>query len=154
MYCIDTSALIEAWVGRYPPENFPKLWAHLDHLISNGRITAPAEVLTEIEKKSDELHPWLKQREKALVTPYDDAFLANVKALLRRFPRLVMEKKQRFAADPFVITLAQRKRWKVVTEEKPTGSLNRPNIPDVCNELSIDGIPLIRLIRDENWVIS
>ena len=33
-----------------------------------------------------------------------------------------MEKKQRFAAE----------RLTVVTEEKPTGGLNRPNIPDLC----------------------
>lgn len=108
----------------------------------------------EVEKKSDELHAWLKQRERAFVTPYDDDFLLAVKTLLRRFPRLVMEKKQRYAADPFVITLAQQKGWIIVTEEKPTGSLNRPNIPDVCNELDITWIPLIRLIRDEGWIVG
>lgn len=92
MYCIDTSALIAAWVERYPPENFPPLWRHLDQLISRRRISAPPEVLGEVEKKSDELHAWLKQRERALVTPYDDDFLLAVRTLLRRFPRLVMEK--------------------------------------------------------------
>ena len=63
-YCIDTSCLIAAWEERYPPENFPKFWNYLDQLISDGRVRAPAAVLDETEKKSKELHVWLKDRPK------------------------------------------------------------------------------------------
>ena len=61
-YCIDTSALIEAWQVDYPIENFPGFWKRMDELIEAGRLVAPKEVLRETTKRSDELHTWLNAR--------------------------------------------------------------------------------------------
>lgn len=154
MYCIDSSALISACQERYPIENFTKFWTYLDSMMECQKITAPYEVLYEISKKSDDLHGWLKQREARFVSPYDEDVLLTVRQILDRFPRLVAEKKQRFAADPFVIALAQRRGLVIVTEERPTTSLKRPNIPDVCTEIGVRCAPLLHLIREERWLIS
>jgi hypothetical protein len=154
MYCIDSSALIAAWQERYPIENFPKFWTCLDGLMGCQKITAPPEVLEEISKKSDDLHGWLKEREARFVSPYDDAILLAVKQILARFPRLVAEKKQRFAADPFVIALAQHRGLVIVTQEGRTGSLTRPNIPDVCTEIGVRCVPLLHMMREERRLIS
>lgn len=32
-HCIDTSALLEAWVRRYPNDVFPGLWAHIEEVL-------------------------------------------------------------------------------------------------------------------------
>ena len=151
-YCIDTSCLIAAWEERYPIDHFPKFWALLEAAITARKICALLAVHDETEKKSKELHDWLGNREGLFVDLNED-METGVKVILAKHPRPVMEKRQRFAADPFIIAVAKLRRLTVVTEEKPTGGLNRPNITDLC----ADGrsyINLLQLIRAENWVIS
>jgi Domain of unknown function (DUF4411) len=152
-YCIDTSCLIAAWEERYPPENFPKFWDLLHGAIASGRIRAPLAVLDETEKKSKDLHAWLRGRPHLFVQ-YEEDIQLEVRAVLAKHPRLVMEKKQRYSADPFVIAIAKIRGLTIVTEEHPTGSLTRPNIPDVCRDYHLECISLLQLIRAEAWVIS
>lgn len=152
-YCMDSSALIAAWDERYPPTNFPKLWDLIDGALGDGRMFVPEIVTDELDKKSKDLCKWLKQRSHAIV-PYESEIQAVGKALLAKYPRLVMQKKQSFAADPFVIATARVKGQLVVTEEGPTGSMNRPNIPDVCTVEGVKCINFIDVIRDEAWVFG
>ena len=154
IYCIDTSALIAGWQERYPPENFPVFWRRVDELIADNRLTAPMEVLRETEKRSDELHGWLSAR-RQMFRELDDAIQIEAAGVLRQYPRLVGDRRLRTSADPFVIALARVAGLRVVTDEKPTGNLQRPNIPDVCLAL---GMPpcmgLLDLIRAEKWVLG
>jgi Domain of unknown function (DUF4411) len=152
-YCIDTSSLIAAWQERYPIENFPNVWVKVDALIDAGRLIAPVDVLHEIKKRSDELHDWLKARRK-MFRELDDAVQIEAAQVLSQFPRLVGERKLRTSADPFVIALARIEGFQLVTDEKPTGSLSRPNIPDVCAELSMTTINILDLIRAEKWIVG
>ena len=154
VYCIDTSALIAAWQERYPIENFPPFWQRLDDLINDGRLTAPVEVLRETSRRSDELHAWLSTR-KEMFRELEEALQIEAANVLAQFPRLVGERKLRTSADPFVIALARVDSLRIVTDEKRTGSLQRPNIPDVCDALRMDPcISLLELIRAENWVLG
>lgn len=125
----------------------------MEVLVNEGRLVAPVEVLHETKKRSDELHAWLKLH-KAMFRELDDANQIEAAQILARFPRLVGEKKLRTSADPFVIALARVEGLQLVTDEKPTGSLSRPNIPDVCVELKMTVIGLLQLIKAENWVIG
>ena len=84
----------------------------------------------------------------------DDAIQIEAAQILKRFPRLVGEKKLRTSADPFVIAMARVGGHQLVTEEKPTLNPLRPNIPDVCMELQVPTINLLRLIRNENWILG
>jgi Domain of unknown function (DUF4411) len=154
IYCFDTSSLITAWQERYPIENFPKFWDRVDGLIGEGRLISPIKVFHEIKKRSDELHGWLKSRKDGIFRELDDAVQIEVANILQRFPRLVGEKKLRTSADPFVIALAGVTGYQLVTEEKPSGSLNRPNIPDVCSELSLFSIGILQVIQQEKWVVG
>jgi Domain of unknown function (DUF4411) len=133
IYCIDTSSFIAAWQERYPVENFPAFWNMMDALIKAGRLMAPIDVLYEIKKRSDELYSWLKAR-KAMFRELDDAVQVEAAQVLLQFPRLVGERKLRTSADPFVIALARVEGWQVVTDEKPTGSM--------------------QVIRTEKWVVG
>ena len=65
----------------------------------------------------------------------EEAVQIEAARVLAKYPRLVGERKLRTLADPFVIALARVVRFQIVTDEKPTGSLHRPNIPDVCTYL-------------------
>jgi hypothetical protein len=154
IYCIDTSALIAAWQERYPLENFPAFWRRIDDLIEAGRLTAPVEVLRETERRSDELNAWLTAR-KGMFRELEDAIQLEAANVLAQFPRLVGERRLRTSADPFVIALARVSSLQIVTEEKPTGVLQRPNIPDVCTALGMSAcMSLIDLIRAERWVVG
>jgi transcriptional regulator with XRE-family HTH domain len=55
---------------------------------------------------------------------------------------------------PFVIALARVKRLLIVTDEKPTGSMARPNIPDICTGLQLPTMGLLQLIQAEKWVLG
>lgn len=154
IYCVDTSSLIAAWQERYPIENFPKFWDRMENLIGDGRLISPIEVFNEIKKRSDELHGWLKARKDGIFRDLDDKVQIEVANVLQRFPRLVADKKLRTSADPFVIALAKLTGYQLVTEEKPTGNLNRPNIPDVCAQLSVSTIGILQLIQREKWVVG
>ncbi len=106
-------------------------------------------------KKSDELHKWLKQRD-VLFIPLEENIQERAKKILKKFPRLVSQKKIRFAADTFVIALAIEKNCMIITQENPTGNYNKPNIPDVCNngEFHNECDNLLGLIRQEGWVFN
>jgi len=152
-YCIDTSSLIAAWQERYPIENFPGFWVRMDGLIEEGRLIAPVDVLYETKKRSDELHVWLKAR-RAMFRELNDAVQIEAAQVLSQFPRLVGERKMRTSADPFVIALARVEGLQLVTDEKPTGSMSRPNIPDVCAVLDMTAIGVLDLIRREKWIVG
>ena len=152
VYCIDTSSLIAAWQERYPIENFPPFWDKMDALIAAKRLIAPAEVLNEMKKRSDELHTWLKARPH-MFRELDDAIQIEAGQVLGRFPRLVGERKLRTSADPFVIALARVEGLELVTDERPTGNPNRPNIPDVCAALGMTSMGVLDLIKAEKWVM-
>jgi hypothetical protein len=123
-YCLDTSALVGAWVRLYPPDVFPALWENLDQLIDSGEVVAPEEVLNELEAKEDDLFAWARERRDLLFVPLDEDQMAATTEILREFPRLVGELADRNRADPFVIALARVRGLVVVSEER--GGNRRP----------------------------
>lgn len=150
MYCLDTSALIEAWTRTYPRDVFPSLWENFDIMIKEGKILCPDEVHEELKKKEDDLLKWADSR-KDLFYALDDDLQAVTSEILSEFPRLVDTKKNRSQADPFVIGLAQITGRKVVSEEKNNGTLRVPKIPFVCEHYNVECIKLVEMIREEGW---
>ena len=153
-YSVDTSAFLDGWVRYYPPDTFPGLWERIEKLIDSGDLRATEEVLHELEKKHDDVYAWAKERKDALAVPIDDRIQPAVSAILEDFEKLLDTRKNRSAADPFVIALAKIEGCTVVTGEGTTGSLNRPNIPDVCSALGVPCIGLLQLIRREGWTFG
>lgn len=151
VYCIDTSALIAAWYERYKPKRFPKLWDQLDGLIQEGRLVSSLLVLGECEKRSPELHVWLKEREHMFIEP-DQAVQQRVQHVLNAYKGLVAAGKQKFAADSFVIATAEVHGYTVVTEETGPDSLRK--IPGVCNAMGIPTSNLMQLFDAEDWTIG
>lgn len=150
MYSIDTSALMDGWVRYYPPDVIPSLWDRMHDLVEAGSLLAIEEVFYELEKKADDLYEWVKSRP-AMIVEIDEDHQARVKRLLTQWPRLVDSKKNRSGADPFVIALAEQRGLAVVTGERPTGSLAKPMIPDVCEQVGVRSISLLEMIREQGW---
>lgn len=149
-YSIDTSAILDGWRRYYPPDVLPDVWNGLDDLIRDGHLAATEEVLLELEKRDDEVYRWARKRKKMFV-PIDEPVQTAVSAILLTHEKLVDTRKNRSAADPFVIALAQVKGCAVVTGERATHTSERPNIPDVCADLGIRSIGLLDLFREERW---
>lgn len=103
-------------------------------------------------KKDDEVAKWAQQHTKLFI-PIDDEIQLALAEILQRFTRLVNTQRNRSMADPWVIALAQVRDCTVVTGEAPSGNLDRPKIPDVCQALGIRCINLLKLFREERWVL-
>jgi hypothetical protein len=141
---------MDAWQRWYPPEFFPSLWANLDHLVREQRLLTSDEVLHELERKTDDLHLWVKERKQICVALTDEV-QGEVAAILGAFPTLVDSRTGKSFADPFVIATAKVTSTIVVTGERPTGAAHRPKIPDVCNHYGVEWISIVELIRRERW---
>ena len=151
--CIDTSALIHAWRRAYPIHNFRDVWNRMDGLIGAGRLLSSAEVLDELRKRDDDLHEWAKRREDIFLDITGDELQIRMADILGRYPRLVDTRRNRSAADPFVIAIAglHDPPLVVVTQEGPTNRIAKPHIPDVCAAEGLDCISILDLIVREDW---
>jgi len=152
-YCLDTSVLIQSWNDVYPPASFPGLWTRIADLIDSGEIISSDEVRREIEVKDDLLHDWCKPRV-AMFLPLTAAIQTTATGILAALPRLVDSRTGKSMGDPFVVATAYHTGTVVVTQEKPTGSLLRPKIPEACGHLRIRWMSMLDVIRTEGWVFS
>lgn len=150
-YSIDTSAFLEAWRRRYPPDIFPAVWARIEAVIDAGDLAATEEVFLELEKRDDDVHAWAKGHRGNLFVPIDEPQQRHVAAILQKHERLVDTRKNRSSADPFVIALALANGCAVITAEAATGKADRPNIPDVCSALGVRSINLVEFFREQGW---
>ena len=150
-YCIDTSALMDAWVRWYPQEMFPTLWDKMDELLAAGRLISSEEVLLELERKEgDTLHAWAQERQQFFL-PLDVTIQGCASRIMTSHPRLVDGRTGKSFADPWIIATADTHKCIVVTGEKPTGQRERPKIPDVCRDMNLRCISFVDLIRHEKW---
>lgn len=151
IYCIDTSALIDAWIRWYPEDMFPTLWENIENIIDEGKLISSEEVLNELERKEgDSLHQWAQERQ-GIFLPLDDNIQECARQIMTSHPQLVDGRTGKSFADPWVIATANVHGTVLVTGEKPTGSPDRPKIPDVCRDMSIKCIGFVDMIRQENW---
>jgi uncharacterized protein DUF4411 len=124
----------------------------MDDAARKGEIVVVDEVLREVERKDDGLVGWLKERQ-SMVISIDDALQRRVVEIMAKYSRLVDSRKNRSGCDPWVIALAQERGLTVVTAEKRSGTLARPKIPDVCDDMGIPCIEVIDLFRRQGWKV-
>ncbi|MEO7196734.1 MAG: DUF4411 family protein [Pseudonocardiaceae bacterium] len=133
-----------------PPEIFLTLWANIEQMIATGSIRAIDVVRDELGRRDDATRAWAAAQEGLFVILDGDVQGATSKTLAAH-PKLMGRGGGRNAADPFVIGLARAHGGIVVTEETPTGNLERPRIPDVCSALGVRCVNLIGFVRDQGW---
>jgi hypothetical protein len=149
VYSLDSSGILDLF-RYYPPDVFPTIWTQMEAAASGNVVLASDEVYRELEKKDDAAFQWLKAR-RAMVVDIDAAIQQRVTAILASHPRLIDTRKNRSSGDPFVIALAQVRALSVVTGERPSGVLAKPNIPDVCVALGVPWMNVLSMFRKEGW---
>ena len=153
-YCFDTSSFIHASLRAYPPLNFPSFWKNLDALIQSGKVTCLKAVLTELEKKDDDLLKWAKAHSKILIVEHDQEIQATVSVIMADpvLQKLVDINRDRSAGDPFVVATAKTRGLTLVTQED-YGRKTAVKMPNVCDALGVNHIKLVDLIVGEKWVM-
>lgn len=149
-FSLDTSGILDAWVRNYPPDVFPTIWSNMDASARNSEIFVIEEVVRELERKDDDIHKWVRERD-AMIVVIDADIQTHLAAIMSKYGRLVDTKKNRSGCDPWVIALAQARGMTVVTGEKATGNLQKPKIPDVCNDLGVPCIEILDFFRQQGW---
>lgn len=148
-YSIDSSGVLDLF-RYYPPDVFPSIWAQVETATKGGLILAIDEVYRELEKKDDDAFQWMKSHREMIIA-IDTEVQKRVTKILAIHHRLIDTRKNRSAGDPFVIALAQLRNCPVVTGEKATGNIAKPNIPDVCAALGVACMPILAMFRKEGW---
>ena len=148
-YSLDSSGILDLF-RLYPPDVFPTIWTQMDSAALGGTVFAIDEVYRELEKKDDVAFQWLKAR-RTMVVALDTHIQQRVSTILGAHPRLVDTRKNRSSGDPFVIGLAQARGFSVVTGERASGVLAKPNIPDVCIAVGIPCMSVLEMFRKDGW---
>ena len=151
-YSLDSDVLIQAWRD-YPIDNFPPVWDKLEELGANDSLGMSELILDELKRGGDKLYDWAKCQESDLVIPTSDLIDEEVSYLVNNYNNfgIITGKNE---ADPFVVAVAKAHSCSVVTNERRSGSLNGPKIPDVCLEEDIPWIRFVDIIKRENLVFQ
>lgn len=149
-WCFDTSALIEPWIRRYPPDIFGPVWETLAALADKGIICAPSDVRIELEGQKDDLFEWSKDLNGFFIEP-DRQLLETSKQIVNAYPGLIKPNSTKSGADPFVIALAKINKVPVVTYETSAKKDKAPKIPNVCDDLKIKVVTLVDVLREEGF---
>ena len=156
VYSVDTSSLIEAYRFLYPMKNFPALWQEFEKLIKSDQLKMSELVFEEV-MQDEVLDKWCRDK---VLKPYleskiDDSDQKTVRNILSKYPGMLNVKKGTSGADPWVVALAMKfQNVIVVTEEKSTGNLQHPRIPDVCKVSNIECVTIAGIVRKENWIFD
>ena len=110
-------------------------------------------MLKELEKRDDDLYEWANERKDMFLDIEGNNLQIRLAEILKLYPRLVDTRKNRSAADPFVIAVASvfDPPLVVVTQEGQTNNIDKPHIPDVCVAENLECITILDLIIREDW---
>ncbi len=152
VYTIDASALMDGWSRYYPPDILPSLWESIEQTIKSNRLISPVEVKLELERKDDDLHEWISNRD-SMFREVTDGIQERIASIVNQFPNFIPDRSpDGIWADPYVIALAGETNSIVVTGEKKAPSNARKlKIPNICDFLNIEWIALLEMIRREQW---
>ena len=165
IYSIDTSVILDIWCppegNMFSKEKIPKLWNHIEKLITEGKIIASKEVYDELERHAaEDLLKWLKNNKEMFV--FNREQLERAEQLINDFYSLYKrgyKPEISNAADPFVVATAIVHKAVVFTSEHEQGKhdakeVNEPTIPTVCSNYGIECVNIEKFIEREGFKIT
>lgn len=167
-YVIDTSSLVEldnkhlVLPGQVPrPPSFSLeeralVWDGLEGLAGNARLKLITQVKAELTRWNPEALNRLKIYRGHRAPSRTPDLVRHYQTVMSQFPRLI-ERYPRFdPADPWIIAMARKYGYTIVTEETPVAQKARPPrktpIPDVCQAMGIPCLQLRALAELEEWL--
>jgi len=148
-YIIDTSSLIEL-KDTYRKSVFSGAWDDIKDYLKNGIICSSVLVYDELKQQEDDIiFKMVNQFPHIFIVPTEE-IQNKVKEILALYPRLIKIKSNKSGADPFVVATAIINKVPVVTNEKKTGDINYPHIPDICAAINHKCYSLADMFEKEN----
>lgn len=151
-YLLDANVFISAKNLHYGMDFCPAFWDWLVHAHRNGLVGSIEKVGDEIAAGADELSEWTEG--------LDDGFFrgpnTNTLAALQRVSQWVTSNGYDPAAindflggaDYYLISEAFAGRHTVVTHERPSDSVKRIKIPNVCLGLRVKVVSPFEMLRN------
>ncbi len=155
-YVIDACSLLDFWgslknyrrVYDIDVALFRKIWEHIAEQIVDGTIILPTVIHSEVDKTTvKEFHEWLLKH-KDLCINHDEA-TAELAEIVNKIPIYTTDKAS--LHDAILVATAKHRNLIVITSERksPTLNLNKPMVPNVCDELGVKWISLPEYFIEE-----
>jgi len=168
VYLIDTSSLVELdnkhLVLPGQPARLPSfsvleqalIWDGLENLAKNGRGKLIRQVKAELERWNPDALNRLKIYPGHRAPNRTPDLVGIYQNVMSQFPRLIERYPKYDPADPWIIAMARKYGYAVVTEETPAAekakSPRKTPIPDVCQALGMTCLNLRGLAELEEWI--
>lgn len=149
-YSFDTSAILNGRRDLFRPSVFEGLWTNIEKMIVEEQVRSVDIVRDELSRRDDDALAWVR-RQPDLFWELDEEVQTATREILYQHPKLVGAGGGRNGADPFVIALAMVMGGTVVTEEYFSGNLQKPKIPDVCQDVGVPCTNLMGFIERQGW---
>ena len=165
---IDTSSLVELdnkhliLPGQAPrPPSFSVeeqalIWDGLESLANGARLKLITQVKAELARWNPEALNRLKAYRGHRAPNRTPDLVRQYQAVMSQFPRLIERYPKYDPADPWLIAMALKYGYTVVTEETPAAEKARPPrkvpIPDACQALGVAWLHLRAFAELEEWI--
>lgn len=167
IFLMDSNTFITPYQQYYAFDLVPAYWNQLITHINSGKIVVLDVVKNELIKGNDDLTTWINGLSGLQVISTHDQGTMNCYARVIQYLQTcgfykfnaVNTWSQVTVADPWLIASAMKNCYTLVTEEKPSGGLNKkqPNssakIPDVARGLGVPTIDIFAMMRRLGIVI-
>lgn len=155
-YSIDTNVIV-SFLGDgdaelYPVDVFGPQWDFLAAAIKDGRVIAARRVETELKKwdRLERMRAWLHDHRYLFHDIVDDAQLEAAKDVVNAYPAYGLDVNR--LGDLEVIALAKARGLAVVSlESRKQHRVDRPKIPNVCEEFGIGHLTFHDFLREEGF---
>jgi hypothetical protein len=161
VYLVDSNTFITPFKNYYPFDFAPSFWEFFGNNILNGNIAVLSKVYDEVSKGTDELSVWIKGLNFTKIDHRASDILSKYQVVLTHIQistslyndKALAEWADNSRADAWLVAAAIANGYKIVTFERPNGSLgvnvtSHPKIPDVAANFGIECISLYEMIRD------
>lgn len=150
-YLFDTNIWIDLDWRKIPRDLFPGLWLKVEEEIAGDRIFVVDLVFDEIhatQKDDDRLAPWMTAMRKKKPT-----FVLDSTEEVQKIARLLINAhKIKSNADPFLVAAGKKYGYTIVSAENRMKPIEKPKIPNLCDQLGVPCMTLLEFIKANGWV--